>query len=352
MHAQGTIAAIEPFPNCPALDGCHCVTSSLAKIYHHAGHPLPEEMLLGLGAGMGFIYWQMKMGGESFVFVGGRGNVQNFYQDLGARTGVRITEACTTSTKKAESELLRLLAEKTPVMLSGDMGLLPWFDLPEDYHFGGHAFVVCGYDGHDTMLASDIDQHASGLKPGLYAPITREQLSEARNSPFKPFPPKNLRLEFDFSGFRAPGTEEIAASIRQTIDAHLHPPIRNFGVSGMRHTAKQILKWPTQFNDRDLRMNLLNLYIFIEIGGTGGGCFRSMYAQFLLQAAKITRNAALVGSAATFQESALKFTTIARMFQDAARMGEIDAKIAAASAVFREIADLEEEAYELLGRQV
>jgi len=237
-------------------------------------------------------------------------------------------------------------------MLSGDMGLLPWFDLPEDYHFGGHAFVVCGYDGHDTMLASDIDQHASGVKPGLYAPITREQLSEARNSPFKPFPPKNLRLEFDFSGFRAPGTEEIAASIRQTIDAHLHPPIRNFGVSGMRHTAKQILKWPTQFNDRDLRMNLLNLYIFIEIGGTGGGCFRSMYAQFLLQAAKITRNAALVGSAATFQESALKFTTIARMFQDAARMGEIDAKIAAASAVFREIADLEEEAYELLGRQV
>ena len=56
---------LQPFPNCPALDGCHCVPNSLAKIFHHAGHSLSEEMLLGLGAGIGFIYWQMKFGGET-----------------------------------------------------------------------------------------------------------------------------------------------------------------------------------------------------------------------------------------------------------------------------------------------
>jgi len=352
MNAQGTIAAIEPFANCPALDGCHCVTSSLARIFHHAGHPLSEEMLLGLGAGMGFIYWQMKMGGEIILFVGGRGNVQNFYQDLGARTGVRISEVCTSSTKRAESELLHILAEKKPVMLGGDMGFLPWFEFPLDYHFGGHTFVVCGYDGHDTMLASDIDQHASGVKPGIYVTITREQLSKARNSPFKPFPPRNLRLDFDFSGFRAPGKEEVYAAIRQTIDAHLKPPIRNFGVSGMRHTADRILKWPSEFSDHDLRMNLFNLYIFIEIGGTGGGCFRSMYARFLQQAAEITANPALADCAATFQESAQKFSSIAKMFKDAHKMRDIESKIAAASATFREIADLEETAYRSLQQKI
>jgi len=43
---------IKPFDNCPALDGYHCQTNSLAKIFHHYDHPLSEDMILGLGAGM------------------------------------------------------------------------------------------------------------------------------------------------------------------------------------------------------------------------------------------------------------------------------------------------------------
>jgi hypothetical protein len=51
---------VQPFTNCPALDGCHCQTNSLAKIFHHAGHPMSEDMLLGLGAGQGFFFWHQK----------------------------------------------------------------------------------------------------------------------------------------------------------------------------------------------------------------------------------------------------------------------------------------------------
>jgi len=43
---------IIPFDNCPALDGYHCQTNSLAKIFYYHKHPLSEDMLLGLGAGM------------------------------------------------------------------------------------------------------------------------------------------------------------------------------------------------------------------------------------------------------------------------------------------------------------
>jgi hypothetical protein len=35
----------------PALDGYHCQTNSLAKIFHYRGDPLSEDMLLGLGGG-------------------------------------------------------------------------------------------------------------------------------------------------------------------------------------------------------------------------------------------------------------------------------------------------------------
>jgi hypothetical protein len=352
MKTASIPSALEPFPNCPALDGCHCITNSLAKIFRHAGHPLSEEMLLGLGAGMGFIYWQMKMGAGTTIFVGGRSNPKNFYQDLGSRTGVGIREVCTSSAPKAEAALLQALALKEPVMLGGDMAYLPWFHFPEEYHFGGHTFVACGYDGDRTVLASDMDPQMAGLKKGFYAPITLEQLARARSSPYKPFPPKNLRLEFDFSGFRDPGSKEIAASIAQTVEASLNPPIKNFGVPGLRHTAKQLLQWRAIFKDHELRMNLFNLYVFIEIGGTGGGCFRPIYARFLKEAAKIARKPALASAAEIFHQSGARFTEIALLFKDAEKMKGIEDKLRSASLLFSEIAGLEETAWLLLKQAI
>jgi hypothetical protein len=342
---------IHPFPNCPALDGYHCVTNSLAKIFHHAGHPLSEDLLLGLGAGMGFVYWQMKMGGSATIFVGGRANMKHFYQDLGTRTGVQIREETTSSETKAEATLLKSLAQQQPVMLGGDMGFLPWLHLPAGYHFGGHAFVVCGYDGDKTVLASDVEPRATGLKKGFYAPISLEQLRKARSSRFKPFPPKHLNLEFDFSEFCSPGAEQIASSIEQAADANLDPPIKNLGVEGLRHTASQILKWPALFKDGELRMNLFNLYIFFEIGGTGGGCFRFMYSRFLQEGARITGNSALDKAASMFDQSGKKFSQIGQMFKDVERAKDLKKKIELASGQFREIADLEEEAFTFLQKK-
>ena len=338
------LAPIEPFPGFAALDGCHCISSSLARMFHYAKHSLSEEMILGLGAGMGFVYWRMKIGGEDSVFIGGRSNLKGFCQDLAKRTGIAIREMQTSSVAKAEKELLQALEEKRPVMLGGDMGMLPWFDLPADYHFGGHTFVACGYDGQDTVICSDIDQKASGVKKGFFAPITRAQLRKARASKYKPFPPKNLWLEFDFSGFHAPGREDIAAAIRQMIDAELRPPIKNFGVRGMRHAADELLKWPDQFGDRVLRMQLFNLYIFIEVGGTGGGCFRPMYSRFLAQSADVVKNPALATAADAFEIIGAQFSMIGHLFKQAATLKNIQGRVNAASAGFRELADKEEAA--------
>jgi Butirosin biosynthesis protein H, N-terminal len=79
MCARAAAAStLESLPGFEALDGCHCISSSLARIFRHAAHPLSEEMILGLGAGMGFVYWRMKFGDEDSVFVGGRANLTNF----------------------------------------------------------------------------------------------------------------------------------------------------------------------------------------------------------------------------------------------------------------------------------
>ncbi len=89
-------------------------------------------MLLGLGSGMGFIYWHQK--GMS-PFIGGRANLKNFFTDLGERVSVKIDVKSTASAKKAEAALIEKLKNEEPVMLYGDMGFLPWFKFPEEYHF-------------------------------------------------------------------------------------------------------------------------------------------------------------------------------------------------------------------------
>jgi hypothetical protein len=341
-------AAIKPFNNCPPLDGYHCQSNSLAKIFYHHNHPLSEDMILGLGAGMGFIYWKMKMDSGTYVFIGGRGNTKEFFNDLGKRTGVKIKAVATASEQKAETSLLEKLRKEEPVMLFGDMGYLPWFIFPQEYHFGGHTFVICGYDGKNTVLASDMDNRASGLKKGFYHPITLEQLRIARGSTFKPFPPRNTRLEFDFSRYHQPEPGDIYSAIRQTIDSQLNPPIKNLGVKGIRHTSKELLKWPVLFKDHELRMNLFTLYIFIEIGGTGGGCFRYMFSRFLRESAEITKNDRLLQPAEKFQKSGELFSEIGLLFKKAEKLTDIPDRIKKASGLFDKIADLEEDAYKEL----
>jgi hypothetical protein len=318
------------------------VTNALAKIYYHNDHPLSEDMLLGLGAGMGFIYWSPKGG---YPFVGGRGNQKGFYGDLGMRTGVRINEVSTASEKKAEAALVERLKRREPVMVFGDMGYLPWFEMPEGYHFGGHSFVVCGYEAPDRVLVSDMDQKAGGLKKGFYYATTLDKLRIARGSKFKPFPPNNASLDFDFSGYHAPEPEGIYAAIRQTADAMLNPPIKNLGIRGIRHTAKEIAKWPGQFDETGLIMNLFNLYIFIEIGGTGGGCFRYMYARFLKDAARMTGDKKLEDASALMDQSGRMFSEIGLKFKDLEDKSRLRERIAEACETFGRIADVEEKAF-------
>lgn len=340
---------IEPFENCPVLDGYHCQTNSLAKIYNFFGSPLSEEMLLGLGAGIGFIYWHQK---GMYPFIGGRGNNKGFFNDIGKRTSVKIEEKSTSSAKKAKKILLEKLALKEPVMVFGDMGFLPWFDLPDDYHFGGHTFTICGYDNRDTVLISDMDNRAGGLKKGLYATITLEQLGEARNSKYKPFPPKNTYLDFDFKNFMAPGKDNIYSAIRQNMESMLDPPIGNLGIKGIRRTADEIGNWKEMFSEKELRLNLFTLYIFIEIGGTGGGSFRYMYSRFLNEAAKLVGNNDLIKAAGGIDDSGKLFTKIGMMFKDTENVPDLEDRIKKASKLFLNIAEIEESVFSHLLKKI
>ena len=62
---------LKPFDGFRPLETHHCVTGSMLEIFKFNGCHLSEEMLLGLGAGVGFIYWHQK---GILPFLGGRAN--------------------------------------------------------------------------------------------------------------------------------------------------------------------------------------------------------------------------------------------------------------------------------------
>jgi hypothetical protein len=92
-------------------------------------------------------------------------------------------------------------------------------------------------------------------------------------------------------------------------------------------------------------MNLFGLYIYFEIGGTGGGCFRYMYSRFLKETATICRNKELIGLADKIYKAGEKYTQIALLFKETEVLSDLIPRIKKASEIFQNIADIEENAY-------
>jgi len=332
---------LKPLAGFKSLQTHHCVTGSMRHVYAYNHHDISEEMLLGIGSGVGFIYWHMK---GAPPLLGGRANFERPGEEgletaTGRRTGVVVESYTTSSARKAERTLLEMLDAGQPVMIYCDMGFLPYFDFGDkEYHFGGHAVVVCGYDAKTRqVLIADRD--------GVY-PVSMEDLAKARGSKYKPFPPLHKWYTFDFSHKRQPTADEVRQAIAEQTKGMLEPPISNIGVKGIRKAAKRALKWPDQMDKDELRFALFNAFIFIDAtGGTGGGIFRYMFSRFLREAAEITGDARLNESADAFQHIGDRWQGVAAIFKGGWEANDPAAVLPETTAPLIEIADLEKTAW-------
>jgi hypothetical protein len=283
--------------------GKHCETTALKRVLDYHGLSLSEEMLLGLGGGIGFIYWYMKM--MPCPFVGGRyGKGPDFPGDICRRIGGGATAVETASAKRGYEELKALLRGGELAVVYGDMAYLPYFALPEVAHFGGHVFVVFGLDeARDEVYIYD-----RGRKP---VTVSIDDLARARGSKFPPFPPKHRLLKIKYPAKVANLEQGIKESIRECCLGMLKPPMKNIGLAGLERWSKLVVKWPEQFKGINLLGALMNGFIYIETGGTGGSAFRSMYARFLEEVSSIIDQPALKEVAAMMRESAKVWSEIA-----------------------------------------
>ncbi len=330
--------ALKPLEGFKSLETHHCVTGSMRHVYVYNDHPVSEDMLLGIGAGVGFSYWHFK--GQP-PFMGGRGGFKPPMEEVtGRRTGVAIQLHTTTSARKARKTLVETLEAGQPVMIQCDMGFLPYFDFGgEEYHFGGHAVVICGHDPDtDTVLVADRDRDLH--------PVSMEDLEKARGSTYRPFPPKHLWYTFDFSQKRQPSAEEVRQAIAEQVSPMLEPPIRNVGVKGIRKAAQMVPQWPDKLDADGLRFALFNAHIFISPeGGTGGGMFRYMFSRFLREAAEITGDSHLEESAGEFKRIGDEWEKLSECFRQSSEAPEPASLVNECAAPLNHLADLEEAAW-------
>lgn len=321
----------------------HCVTGSMRRVYAHAGCDISEDLLLGLGEGVGFIYWHPK---DSLPFLGGRATPKPSLEEIAAaRTGVRLTVQTTTSPRKAESALLVLLEAGTPVMLQVDMGFLPYFDFGgAEYHFGGHVVVAFGLENGQVLIADrDSSLH----------PVSLADIAAARGSTHKPFPPQHRWLTCDFSQRHDPAPADLLTAIRHQADLMLHPPIRNIGVAGIRTASQRVPTWDTLMSAADLAFTLFNTYIFISpVGGTGGGAFRYMFSRFLAEAAHWTQQPALADHAAAFERIADQWAAVGDACQAAAEASNPARVLTHLSRSLADISEAEQAAWQALSQAV
>lgn len=342
-----TPLTLQPIKDFQALDGCHCVTSSFRKICAFNGYDISEEMLFGLGAGLGFMYWHQR---GSLPFFGGRSS-NDFNQALSQRTGIQIVEHETTSRTRAEQELLKMLDDDQPVCLYADMAYLTYLDLPEDAHFGGHLIVVAGYDAATRQaIVADIEPNMTGVKTGHFYTLSLEQLALARASKYRPFPPKHHWFTFDFTHAHPPDRTAIYDAIDHTAQAMLHPPIKNMGVAGIRTAAQRVRQWPAQFDEAALHAALFNVYVYTEIGGTGGGLFRYMYSRFLNEAADLTGDSQLREASRQVSTCAEQWRTLAQPLAQSFEIGSAASAIPNLISQLEQVARLEETAWQMLKR--
>jgi len=326
---------IESFVHRP---GVHCESSAIRDVFEYHGLRLSEEMVFGLDCTFGFIYWKQKSAIPPF-HIGGK--IRRFPNTLPKFLGVSVERKTTSSEKKAWASIKEKLDKDTPVPVFVDIYYVDYMNVPKEpwNHFGAHMIVLAGYD-EEKGEAYVADTSLNGLQA-----ISLKSLADARNSRYKPFPPRNTWFNISVPAKTQPLSQAVKKALTETCKDMLSPPTRNLGIRGIRQLAGDILNWPELLDSKQLKLTLLLTYIDMEEAGTGGGNFRRLYSRFLKEAGKLISDKRLLEAGERLNNSANAWSEIARSLLKASQVENAKEIISKTHEKITECANIEEEAF-------
>src|SRR5450756_2579184 len=129
---------IGEYPHGP---GGHCSSTALRDLLKFYGHDFTENMVFGLGAGIGFIYFShpdMKPP----VYIGGR--THNMEEQLCSQLGIGLEVVSGLGPEEGWLAVKRMLDDGIPAMVHADVYYLDY--LRAKTHFSAHRIMLVGYD--------------------------------------------------------------------------------------------------------------------------------------------------------------------------------------------------------------
>ena len=278
--------------------GIHPDTSSLASALANRGisnptngRPLSEAMILGVGGGLGagYILWQFEKYDRTVVTVGFRNNLQypdRWFRKTCERLEMPFEIHETSGQKRAAGHLQDALASGLPAIAYISAADLPYWHLPsEQSGWWGYTIVVYGQDS-ERFLVDD-----RNLKP-LSLPSQELSASRGRISSYK-----NRLLVVDPAA-----TELHSETLLAAVESGLTDQVEHLSSKSDSFSLPAIAKWARMLTDErnpkgwtqvfvdghGLVEALVSAYEGVNEVGILGGNLRSLYADFLKEAGKIT----------------------------------------------------------------
>jgi hypothetical protein len=319
--------------NYKVFKGQHCETNAIGNLFLNIGIDLSEPMIFGLGSGLGYIFWNMKL--MDFPFIGGRVKPDAVTENVCKILNLKLNRHETSSVKTAWEVVKKRIDSSIPVGLKLDSYYLDYFT--NKIHFAGHYAAIYGYDEKYAYLIDTLQQGSS-------VKTTLENLALARNEK-GPMASKNLSFTIEKQDALPDLRAIIPQAIGQNATEFLNPPIKNVGYKGIEKTSKEIFKWfETSKNiEKDFKLQAL----LMERAGTGGALFRNLYRDFLHESYIITRNKKIESAHQHYAEIANMWTEVSNLFHEVGETKDME-HLKKASVVLKLISDKEKRTMEIL----
>jgi len=269
-----------------------------------------EEILFGLGGGIGCAYWLFDMHGGHPVVIGDRihakeGDTPYFTLQMTEGWGATADVRHSSSPSAATKSLVKILSDGFTPIVWVEVTKLPYMFLSGN-PLAYHQVVVYGMEGDDVLVG---DLGDSVIR------MSMEELTEARTSNYAP----RFRTVVISEATAKPQLREtLSDRIRGTCSQMLEGlGIANFGLTALNKWAQMLTNtknkkgWPNCFpGGPPLHGAMSSVFAQIELRGYGGSAFRGLYADFLDQAAGVLKKSAFRKVAEQFRESEASWRTI------------------------------------------
>lgn len=319
--------------NFKPFNGQHCETTATGSLLYQLGIELSEPMLFGIGEGLGYIFWNMKI--MDFPFIGGRVKPDVLTENICRNLGLELEVQETSSVKKAWANVQQHLDKGVAVGLKLDCYHLDYFT--NKIHFAGHYASLYGYDDQFAYL-NDTNQQ------GRNAKTTLKNLELARNEK-GPMSSRNRSYTISKKGELPDLTPVIKKAIHANATEFLNPPIKNMGYKGILKTSTEVKKWFKSSKDR--KKDFQTSGTIMERGGTGGSLFRNIYRDFLKESSALTGSEELLLASEAYDRIAKLWKEVADLFLQIGETEDLQ-YVNQASEILVQLSEMEKRAMEQL----